>query len=312
MVSSRLSILVNYDYIDSTVSLLYATGTPEVDRLIGGFVALCELQFPERVRGYFLAGSYLDGTAVSASDLDIIVVFSETASGEELEAFWRMHYQVNLLSPVTFGAAPISESTLAKGVLAHLKETKVLYGEDVIKTFPSVSHEVALRRFISGSLKLLKSFHGVKEPLSLPLHFPDKDAAYYGFDFSSTVTPKGEKSVKRLVNLVARITASLLVLETNRQPESKRDCIAQYKEKVGGSWADFAEEVYLVLNQTWHYRMPQTPEDKRRLERLCQQLLEFENDYLEKVQPLVLAASDSEDTEQKTWGLECQKYVNFA
>lgn len=310
--SPKLNIPVNYDYIDSTVDLLYTTDISEVDGQLQGFIALCELQFPKRIKGYFLAGSYLDGTAVPSSDLDILTVFSKTASEQELETFWRMHYQINLLSPATLGAAPISESTLAKGVLAYMKSAKLFYGEDIIRDAPLVTNELASQRLIAGGLKLLKRFHGAKEPLSLPLPFPSTNAPYYGFNFSSTVTPDGEKSAKRMVNLVARMTAARLVLATGIQPKSKRDSIMQYKEKVGGSWANFAEDIYLVLNQEQHYLMPKTQEEKGYLEHLCQQMLEFENNFLEEVKPLILAALHSNNESEKAWGLECQRYVKFS
>jgi hypothetical protein len=64
------------------------------DRVLGGFIGVCELVFPGRVRAYFLTGSTADGTAVrtpgdalNSSDIDLTVVFAGTLSGPDGERF---------------------------------------------------------------------------------------------------------------------------------------------------------------------------------------------------------------------------------
>ena len=51
----------------AAIALLTSTGQRSVDGILRGVVGLFEAVFPDRVRGYYLGGSYADGTAVPAS-----------------------------------------------------------------------------------------------------------------------------------------------------------------------------------------------------------------------------------------------------
>jgi len=55
--------------------LVYSTGNARIDTMLRGAVGIFEAAFPDRVRGYYLFGSHMDGSAVGISDLDIFVVF---------------------------------------------------------------------------------------------------------------------------------------------------------------------------------------------------------------------------------------------
>jgi hypothetical protein len=58
-----------------SISLLHSTGHREVDGILEGVVGLFELLFPGRVSGYYLTGSFSDGTAIPGSDIDMSVLF---------------------------------------------------------------------------------------------------------------------------------------------------------------------------------------------------------------------------------------------
>lgn len=59
----------------SYVSLLDSAGNREVDNILRGVIGIFESVFPDRIRGYYLTGSYTDGTAVPASDIDVDILF---------------------------------------------------------------------------------------------------------------------------------------------------------------------------------------------------------------------------------------------
>src|SRR4028119_2013997 len=67
--------------------LQFTTGVVTIDRLLRGLVRLIELSFAGRVRGFYLEGSYADGSAVSTSDVDLRVVFKDTVDPAERQRF---------------------------------------------------------------------------------------------------------------------------------------------------------------------------------------------------------------------------------
>ncbi len=81
------------------IELLHKTGQPEVDRLLRGVIGIYEIAFPDRVQGYYLRGSHLDGTAHPGSDVDIDILFEDSwRPGEANEAF-RLQDACNHISP---------------------------------------------------------------------------------------------------------------------------------------------------------------------------------------------------------------------
>jgi hypothetical protein len=52
----------------SQITLPSATGNPEIDELLGSIVGIFNLAFPDRIRGYYIGGSYALGNPISTSD----------------------------------------------------------------------------------------------------------------------------------------------------------------------------------------------------------------------------------------------------
>lgn len=50
------------------ISLINSTGNRQVDDILRGIVGLFEMAFPNRIRGYYLCGSYIDGSAIPCED----------------------------------------------------------------------------------------------------------------------------------------------------------------------------------------------------------------------------------------------------
>ena len=56
-------------------TLLVTTGNRTVDQALRAAVEAFEAAFPDRIRGYYLEGSYADGTGLATSDADVVIVF---------------------------------------------------------------------------------------------------------------------------------------------------------------------------------------------------------------------------------------------
>jgi predicted nucleotidyltransferase len=70
-------------HMNQPITLHNTTGHQQVDGIIRGLIGIFEATFPERVRAYYLVGSYADGSAVPLSDIDIRVVFKDDFQGDE-------------------------------------------------------------------------------------------------------------------------------------------------------------------------------------------------------------------------------------
>ena len=63
-----------------------STGSVQADHILRDVVALIEARWPERVRGYYLVGSYATGEAPPSSDIDLIVLLKHELEPGEREA----------------------------------------------------------------------------------------------------------------------------------------------------------------------------------------------------------------------------------
>jgi adenylate cyclase len=58
-------------------TLSESTGSLTADKILQGVIGILEQVFPDRVRGYFVRGSYASATSTQGSDLDMFVVFKD-------------------------------------------------------------------------------------------------------------------------------------------------------------------------------------------------------------------------------------------
>ena len=58
-----------------TISLFNSTGNQQVDDILRGVIGISEIVFPNRIRGYYLTGSYANSYALPTSDIDMTIVF---------------------------------------------------------------------------------------------------------------------------------------------------------------------------------------------------------------------------------------------
>jgi hypothetical protein len=70
------------------VQLRSSTGIPKIDSILEDIVGQFEKNLPNCIVGYYLIGSYADGSAVSLSDVDLYVVLRDSMTEvQETAAF---------------------------------------------------------------------------------------------------------------------------------------------------------------------------------------------------------------------------------
>jgi predicted nucleotidyltransferase len=126
----------------SAISLFPTFGKSSVDKSLMNMVRLYEMSFPNRIRGYYLLGSYADGRAVVGSDLDTYILFKE--------AFLSLD-EAERAQQLTF----ISAQTSALRLEIKLGDEQSLQDEQCIIRFALINpHEFSLSQnlFIRYSL----------------------------------------------------------------------------------------------------------------------------------------------------------------
>src|SRR5215213_5648145 len=89
--------------IMSKISLLFSTGLSYIDEIIYGSIGILETLFPNRIRAYYLVGSYADGGYASDSDIDVVPLFKGVMQDGEEISYRRVVEYMNKLSPVRLG-----------------------------------------------------------------------------------------------------------------------------------------------------------------------------------------------------------------
>jgi predicted nucleotidyltransferase len=265
------------------ITLLNTSGHQPIDNIIRGLIGIFEAAFPERIRAYYLAGSYADGSAVPSSDIDIRVVFKGGFHGEEEVArVRRVRDDCRLLSPVDIDLPPLSEERLLHDAdWAHetisIKLAGVpLYGEDIRASLQLPSFEQYTRNITAAPIQFFARLHGGL-PLIFPLAYPDLQGDFYGYE---EVDQGGEHSTKMLVHIVGFAASCIVALRAKRMVTKKSDWLAAYKQSIGDEWAAFLETTYTKGKLVWRYRIPDSDSEKKILRDLCHETLTFENHFL--------------------------------
>jgi predicted nucleotidyltransferase len=276
--------------------MLRVTGDPATDGVLRGFVGVCELLFPGRVRAYYLTGSWADGTAVRtvgdalhSSDVDLTVVFKGAFEAGEPERFRRGRAACEALSGLGFeslDATARDEATLLREGHASLGQAcRQLSGEDVRAAVPLPTSEAHLQRAARLAIDLMAEQRGLAPgDLRTPLRYPDQGGEFYGYDFRDpNPVYGGHHGTRLLVEGVTWGATVLLVLETGQIAGSKRGAVGLFQQHLPGPRADLVAAVYERCKLRWRYQFPAAATERRALRVLCRRVLAFENHVLRQL-----------------------------
>src|SRR6185436_5719966 len=126
--------------------------------------------------------SYADGSSTPASDLDLVAVFKDSASPQELDHFRSITRSLAQISAVLLDCLPTDETTLAQGVKASLKMARVLYGELALGQYPLEPLDLHIQRSMFLACRALHILHGQPERLVHPVSYPDPPGEFYGYE----------------------------------------------------------------------------------------------------------------------------------
>jgi Nucleotidyltransferase domain len=148
---------------------------PEVEPLaLRESVVALERAFPNRVRAYYLEGSWADQTALPTSDVDLVVVFKEHFLDREQARARKVQAAFAQTSAVEFDATLVDEAALAQGAPPNLHLGAVLiHGEDVRGDIGLVPIGAWARDRMHNSYWRIITLFGRPIPVQLPVGYPD-------------------------------------------------------------------------------------------------------------------------------------------
>lgn len=276
--------------------------------ILRGLTELMDAVFPGRIRGYYLLGSYTEGTSVAPSDIDLYVLFRERLGTEEGEVFARVVEACGLLSPIRLDITPWSDETLRIEDVRLKLGSICIAGEDIRARLPLPMPEAHARYITQWANFFIRRFHdGVS--LHPPLAYPDGSDEFYGYASVRIEAwyPPGETSgTKELVATICWTATALLSLTLGAAGYvgTKGEAVRRYHALGNGTWGAYVAEVYAHCKGAWQYAAPAGAQEREQLRALCARALSFFNHYLETYAVYLREQRQADDPAQRSWAEE--------
>src|SRR5215213_8109644 len=115
------------------IMLITSSGSQPVDDALCGLIGIFELCFPGRIRAYYAEGSYADRTAITSSDIDLVLIFKDRFADEnEAAAARKLGAYCASLSAFELDFEIIDEQQADRSAFPTLKlASMLLYGDDI-------------------------------------------------------------------------------------------------------------------------------------------------------------------------------------
>jgi hypothetical protein len=285
------------------IQLHTSSGSQSADDMLCGLIGIFELCFPGRIRAYYAEGSYADRTAITTSDIDLVLIFKDRFVGEdEAGAARRLGAYCANLSVLELDLDIIDEQQAHRSAFPTLKLASVLlYGEDIRAqlALPSISDWTRDR--MHAAYWLIVQVFNRSPVVRYPLGYPLPDEVFFGYDQRMLRMPDGAqvRCTRDLVRVTGWAATALIALQTDTYVVRKRDCHLRYQELIGDQWSELLEVIYTRCKHEWGYRIPASLGDQRALRDMCTRTLEFENHFLRIFKPFVLGELRGDDAEAR-------------
>jgi predicted nucleotidyltransferase len=251
--------------------------------IIHGIVSLFEIVFPDRVRGYYLLGSYSEGTTVTLSDIDLMILFRGAFQAGEEETINRVIEACGLLSPVRLDIMVQSEAALRIEDVRLKLGSMVVAGEDTRAQIPLPTPEAHARYITEWANYFIRLLHD-DASLSAPLSYPDAADEFYGYArirIPQWYPPEATAGTKELVATVCWTANALLSLTLGvaGYVGTKGAAVERYGDVGAPEWRAYVTQVYTRCKGAWRYDVPQEEAQRAELRELCAQSLAFFQHY---------------------------------
>jgi hypothetical protein len=272
--------------------------SPDLHSGLAALYAHLQQRFPQRIVGAYLFGSQADATAVDTSDIDFCLVVDSPDRNELLAdvrdeglSFAR-EKRIARLDLIVFD----KHKLLADGQFRIKSCSQHAFGEDIRSAMPDLPFDAYLRAYSHAPIVYMVNVLRRAEWVSWPVGYPDPAGPYFGYDmnrFPPTLEPVA--NIKALVSTVCWIASVLVSFRSGQSVASTREAVIRYRAVIDDAWAPFVEEVHSFGKYTLGYLVPTSDEDQARLRRICAEMPDFENHYLDHYRDYLLAEARSRD-----------------
>ena len=261
------------------IPLLNSTGNQRVDNILRGVIGIFETVFPDRIRGYYLVGSYADGTAISTSDIDMKILFKNRFRDniERKNSQQICEYCFGLISPIAGDVTAKDEETAFSTSTLQLRikaGSLLVYGEDIrdqISLLPldQSIRDVMFRAYVFCFTDRLRP--NLKARV-YPLDYPDPSDEFYGYTY------KGGTTV--FISVVSAVATAIVASKAKKYVFTKNDSLKLYKKYINDEWTVLLEAASEKIRKQWEYQIPENRDERQQLREICRQALAFENHFL--------------------------------
>ena len=269
----------------NSIKLANPVGNKHIDQILKGTIGIFERVFPNRIRGYYITGSYANQTAVSTSDIDMCPLFKDAFLNDaECEKAWQVGWLCgDFISPVQVQAEPNDEQTLLNtpDTTTMKLASLLIYGEDIRSQLTLPSPEAYAN---DAMLQPIWFHYRIRKPdiLTYPLTYPKLDDPYYGYVCRWMTSADGfaGNGTKELIQVTGLAARALIVQKTKLFITSKKETFTQYRKHINDEWTDLLEDIYYKCRLEWAYKVPEKQKDQDHLRNICKHVLAFENHFL--------------------------------
>ena len=288
------------------IALQHSTGHPKIDEIIQGIIGLTELIFPEQTRGYYLTGSYGNGSAVPSSDLDLCVIFKGETLPIDRDRLRQIYDCCWRISSISLDVVVYNEIEVQKKGSIWLRDSQWLFGEDIRATISQLPLTAYVRNFMHTPYAFFARARSREEPLTFPLDHPNPTGAWFGYDRRRTRTLDGRDvpGTHELLSCTFWPATALIMHQSGVFALGKQDCVKRYRKHINDDWADLLEAIYQKCRLEWQYFIPDSSADRQILRDLCHQALAFHNHFLTIYKAFLLAELQSEDEDAQLLAIQ--------
>jgi len=223
------------------ISLKNSTNDPKADNILQGIVGIYETVFPNRIRGYYVLGSYANRAAIPLSDLDLAILFKGNfIDNEEERSAYQIYQHCKSISPIHLDIKVYDEETLLRintnldpldyyiaKIACHRAAIKngslFIYGTDTRNQIPTPPIDMYMRGWLHNIRCVrIRAECGYTNTVTVPLDYPDLKGEFYGY------VHQGQTNLHGLVLHVSLLATMLITLKGERYVGHKSACPLLY------------------------------------------------------------------------------------
>jgi hypothetical protein len=262
-------------------------------------VTLFEHVFPNRISGYYVEGSYADGSAVATSDLDLTLVLrSPLTTSAEHELANHLINACKLLSAVELDITLMDAPQPQQHIEPLFKlGARLLYGTDIRDTLPLMPIAIWARQRMHAAFWLMIHVFQRPQPVTFPLAYPNPTDSFYGYASRPLALADGTTiaTTRNLIRVTGWIASARIAYQAQQYVIRKRECVRMYQQTINDEWAWLLDQIERCCRMAWHYRIPTSSHEQAELRTIMEQTLAFENHFLTLYQQFLVSELSHSD-----------------